>query len=352
MAKKAASIGARTDLARKAKGLSARSLADAVGLSHTAILKICRGELVPTSGTLVRLAQGLGVTVEYLLRPFSVELQGVEFRRKKKLAKREQNAIQAQVEDQLERLLILEEFLPPDDRPKLDLPHISCPTPQDAESAAEELRRKWRLGFDPIRDLTTLLEDRGIRVFAVTAPEAFDGLSGLADHEACIAVGADWPGDRQRFSLAHELGHLVLELPSDDGNRAESTCYRFAGAFLIPAPTLRAELGTKRVHLNVLELRDMKREYGISIQALIVRARDVAIISERQYKSWWPRLSYLGWRKKEPEQLPKERPHWRDRLLQRLLAEDLISASRAAEAAGLPLAEIRRMGGDIESAAH
>ena len=352
MARTEGTIGDRIKLARKARGLSARELATQVGISHTAINKYTSGLATPSSDTLIRLRKALGVSTEYLFRPFTVQLEKVEFRKRTSLLKAARHRIEAQVQDQLERALALEEFLPPGDIPRRKLPKWSCPNAYAAEPAARRLRKAWQLGNAAIRDLIAVMEDHGVRVFEVKGPEAFDGLSGIAGKEAFVAIGAGWPGDRQRLTLAHELGHLVMQMPAKvSKSNAEKLCYRFAGALLLPAERIKAELGGRRHRLTFRELQDLKKEYGTSMQAILRRALDLDIISAITYQHWMRVFRQRGWHKREPgHAVPAERPHRKDRLLERLLAEDLISEGRAAEIAGLPIEQIRQLGAGIEDA--
>jgi len=292
------------------------------------------------------------VSTEYLFRPFTVQLEKVEFRKRTSLLKAARHRIEAQVQDQLERALALEEFLPPGDIPRRKLPKWSCPNADAAEQAARRLRKAWQLGNAAIRDLIAVMEDHGVRVFEVKGPEAFDGLSGIAGKEAFVAIGAGWPGDRQRLTLAHELGHLVMQMPAKvSKSNAEKLCYRFAGALLLPAERIKAELSPHRPHLAWSEVADLKAEYGMSMQAVLHRARDLQIISGSAYRKWCRYFRRQGWRDQEPgHKVPTERPHWSRRVLQRALAEDLISEGRAAEIAGLPIEQIRQLGAGIEDA--
>ncbi|EQD28532.1 helix-turn-helix domain protein, partial [mine drainage metagenome] len=91
------------------------------------------------------------------------------------------------------------------------------------EDAAEAVRKAWDLGYDPIPDLIDVLETHGIRVFMieVNADPKFNGLAASVNHMPVIVVGSNWAGDRQRFTLAHELGHLMLGDRLADGINEE-----------------------------------------------------------------------------------------------------------------------------------
>jgi Zn-dependent peptidase ImmA (M78 family) len=207
---------------------------------------------------------------------------------------------------------------------------------EQVEEAALALRGSWNLGLDPIENLTNILEDQGIKVGLISGFEHFDASTFLADGVPVIVSKADLPGDRQRFNLGHELGHLILDV--EGGLDPEASCHRFVGAFLVPSEAARFELGPRRTTLDVNELYLLKRKYGLSMQAWIFRARDLGIISENAAARLFQRFQANGWRRHEPgEALASEKPQRMERLIYRALAEDLISRSRAQELLGEPL---------------
>ncbi len=144
------------------------------------------------------------------------------------------------------------------------------------------------------------------------------------------------PGDRQRFTLAHELGHLLLEFPADlDADTAEKLVYRFAAAFIVPREAARAELGDRRRRLDLIELALLKREYGLSMAAWVHRAEELGILPEAAARSLFETFDKAGWRLREPgEPYPSQDPRRFERLVRHALAEEVISETRAAELLG------------------
>jgi Zn-dependent peptidase ImmA (M78 family) len=123
----------------------------------------------------------------------------------------------------------------------------------------------------------------------------------------------------------------------------EKAADRFAGAFLVPAPVARFELGERRDTLHLYELHLLKHKYGLSMQGWIYRARDLGILSENATIRLFQDFRRAGWHRHEPgDQLPPEVPKRMERLVLRALAEDLISESRGAELLGKPLAQFYR----------
>ncbi|MDA8218118.1 MAG: XRE family transcriptional regulator, partial [Dehalococcoidales bacterium] len=322
-------IGPRIKLARTRAGLSMRDLAFRVGLSATAISKFERGEAAPRQSTLLRLAKTLNVGVEFFFRQAHVEKLTPAFRKHADLGQRVEEAVQAEITETAERYIMAEELFPHDFFPRASLPSIEVADMSDAEEAAQGVRDVWKLGTDPINDLCGVLEDSGIRIIAVDAPQGFDGFScWINDSIPVIAFNRNVPGDRQRFSIAHELAHLVMVAPETAD--IEKAAHRFAGAFLAPFEAVCQKLGTRRSNLSLDELEILKKEYGLSIAAWIRRASDLNIINASTYKALYKRLSSRGWRTREPGNVPKEEPKRLQLLVHQGLAENFLTPSYAA----------------------
>jgi Zn-dependent peptidase ImmA (M78 family)/transcriptional regulator with XRE-family HTH domain len=325
-------LGQRIKQARKANNMSLRNLAEKAEISAMAISKYERDMDTPSSGVLLRLAQALGVSIDFLFRPYTVSVQLQAYRKHAALGVKGHESIQMRIQEWLERYLEVESFFQEEER-SVTLPVYSIHSIGQAEDAALALRENWNLGLDPIENLTQVLEDRCIKVGLVSGFEHFDACTFMADSIPVIVSKAELPGDRQRFNLGHELGHLILNVK--EGLDPESVCHRFVGAFLVPAQTARFELGSRRTTLDINELYMLKRKYGLSMQAWIFRAKDLGIISEKAAARLFKRFRANGWHRHEPgEALPPERPVRMERLIYRALAEDLISRSRAQELLG------------------
>lgn len=339
-------IGERLKMARKMCGLSQQDVADRVGVSRMSISKYERGKMTPSSDVLVKLSRALGIKVEYLLRPVEITLSVPAFRKKSRLRKREQYMIVERTREWLERYLEVERLfgaLPCFVQPEIDR-HVDAVA--GAERVAEKLREVWELGFDAIGNLMEILEARAIKVGIVEGVDDFDALTMWVNgKEPVIVVKGDIPGDRQRFNLAHELGHLILQ--PGNGLDEEKAAYRFAGAFLVPARAAHQEIGEHREWLHLHELHLLKHKYGLSMQAWIYRAKDLGIISEavagRLFKQFWKK----EWYREEPgDQIASEKPGRMKRLVLRALAEEAISRSRATELLGEPVEQFWKQESD------
>jgi Zn-dependent peptidase ImmA (M78 family)/DNA-binding XRE family transcriptional regulator len=328
-------IGQRIKQARKSNQLSLRDLAEQAEISPMAISKYERDQDTPSSGVLLRLSKALGVKADFFFRPMTTAVQLQAFRKHAALGVKEQESIQMRIQDWVERYLEVESLFP-DEQRKVSLPHRSVSSFDQVEEVALELRQTWNLGLDPIENLIQLLEDRGIKVGLVSGFEHFDACTFIANQAPVIVSKAELPGDRQRFNLGHELGHLVLNIQQE--LNPENASHRFVGAFLAPAEMVRFELGTSRTALDMNELYLLKRKYGLSMQAWIYRAKDLQIISPSTATRLFQRFRANGWHRKEPgDPFPSEKPLRMERLIYRALAEDLISRSRGQELLGEPL---------------
>jgi len=347
-------IGRRLKIARAASGLSLRELSAKMDrpVSAQAIGKYERDEDMPSSGVLINLAKALDVTVDYLLSEDGLVLEGVEFRKKPSTSAREEAAIEARALHFLERYLEVEDLLhlrSIDWEKPRSAPH-PVGDPRDAEDAARSVREDWGLGNDPIPQLAELLEERGVKVISLKL-ENIDGLAARVSRKSQMAArvvvvnGKDW-SERKRFTMAHELGHMVID-PSKSLSdvEVEKAAHRFAGAFLMPADIMRAELGINRSSMSLGELVQIKKRFGVSLQAVAYRCKDLGILKQKAFSDLFRVFTMRGWRKapyKEPGyMLPEvEEPKRFERLCYRALTEQMIGESKAAELLGITVRQL------------
>jgi Zn-dependent peptidase ImmA (M78 family)/transcriptional regulator with XRE-family HTH domain len=347
-------IGQRLKIARAASGLSLRELQEAIQnrVTAQAIGKYERNEDMPSSGVLMALARALGVSEDYLLATDDLVLDGVEFRKKSTASKREEAFVEGRALHLLERYLTLEDVLGLAsviwDRPR------EAPYPvqdvADAENAARSIRVHWGLGVDPIPNLAELFEERGIKILSVDLSD-IDGLTARVRRKGgesipVIVVKEDIWAERKRFTLAHELGHMLMEIrPGVDSEKAAN---RFAGAFLMPVEALWREIGKHRTTISLGELLRLKELFGTSFQAIVYRCHDLGIIGDSAYRQLFRVFNEKGWRKppfKEPGAIPAEaeQPRRMERLCFRALAEGVISEAKAAEILGISVRTLTRL---------
>lgn len=349
-------IADRLKLARHKAGLSLRALSTAMGdkVTAQAIGKYERGEDIPSSGVLSALAEALGVSLSYLLDAQGLVLTSVEFRTKASMTQRDRAHVETDVLEGIERYVQLEQIL------ELDSAEWHCPIPcpralhavSDAEDLARDVREAWQLGLDPIPNMTELLEEKGLKVLSVDLPVGVSGLTCLVGRAAgqqplpVIVVNKQYSLERRRLTLAHELAHRLIQPDGLNARDVEKAANGFAGALLMPAEHLLREAGKRRNALGYRELVDLKRLYRVSGAALLVRLRQLDVISEAILVYAFQSIA-RGWRTQEPEELePAEtrglqEPAQRfERLCYRALAEELISTAKASELLRRPIPEV------------
>lgn len=341
-------LGKRIQRARKALGLSLRDLGKQIALSHAAVKKYEDNEVTPSSDILIKLAKALQVRVEYFFRPERFNLENIHYRKHADMPASHLEEITAKILDQVERRIELENLFPSapvqafsiKNLPKM-INHID-----EVEKLANQVRDQWHLGYDPIPDLINIFEERGIKVFEIDNEQypKIDGLYAKVNEIPVIVVGNQRPGDRQRFTLAHELGHLLLDNRLTAKMDIERCCNRFAGTFLLPKQSLINVLGKHRNFIELRELSLLKQEFGISMTSILHRTEEIKIISNNLYRQLRAIFNDRGWSKKEPdEQYPKERTHIFEKMIFHALAEKYISESKAAELMNIPVVSFRSL---------
>jgi Zn-dependent peptidase ImmA (M78 family)/DNA-binding XRE family transcriptional regulator len=347
-------IGQRLRTARAASGLSLRDLEEKIGkrVSAQMIGNYERDEAMPSSDVLYAVANALGVSEDYILSGGDLVLENVEFRKKEIASKREEASVEGKAIHLLSRYLAVEEALALSsvswDRPR------NAPYPiqdlADAENVARSVRTDWGLGVDAIPNLVELLEERGIKVLSVGL-EDIDGLTARVrrkggDSLPVIVVKANAWAERKRFTLAHELGHMVMDTSAlNDEKQQERAAHRFAGAFLMPAEALWGEIGKRRSSISLGELLHLKKLFGASIQAITYRCHELGIINDHLKRKLFKFFTERGWRSnpyEEPGAMPpeQEEPRRLERLCFRALAENVLGESRAAEILGLSVRDL------------
>ncbi|HNR69508.1 MAG TPA: XRE family transcriptional regulator [bacterium] len=345
----------RLKSARVMQGFSMAELAARMGnrISKQAIGKYEKGLAVPNSENLIALARALSVKLDYFFRPelIKVKLGPPVYRKRQHLSKKSLARIRETVQEQVERYLQVESLFPPQRFPAQRLPDLvtrQVKSFADVEELAVKLRKTWNLGLDPIDNLVQTLEDRHVIVVLLPEIDHFDGLSCWANESIPVVVSKKTEaGDRLRFTVAHELGHLLIDAQGIDEEKAAQ---RFAAAFLVPATVVRQELGESRRVISGAELQQLKIKYGTSMQMWIYRARDLGIISESHAQEWFIAFRRIGHRQEPGAPIEPEEPMRFHKLVFQALAEDLISESRATEFLNWNIDRIReKMLGDFHA---
>ncbi|ABW15624.1 helix-turn-helix domain protein [Parafrankia sp. EAN1pec] len=310
--------GERIRAARTLLGLSQGDLAEASGVGQTMISKIESGAKYPSDDLLDTIAAVTGTPRSFFdVVPLDIPPMTLRFRKSSQAKRGDTKRV-----DQLlaEAYRIVWTLVKQHDRylaPTIPLATGEELSGEDIEELAARTREA--LGLDlhsPVRHVTRICERGGILVAPISLPGDGDesetvGHFGAScwpgpPEPALIGFFPDGPGDRQRFTLAHELGHLVLHTRRHYIPDPEGEANRFAGAFLVPAEPLREAMADQDFTLR--DFAGLKARWGVSIQALIMRGSHLGLIDARRKESLFKQISARGWRKQEPVQVHHEEP--------------------------------------------
>lgn len=327
-------IGRRLQRLRLARNLSLEDLAVKMGgiVTRQAISKYEHGKTNPTPTVLAKLANVLEVNASYFFAEPSIKIEFIAYRQSGQLLEKESERIKSIIECELENRVEILDLLGQVHGAKMPIQAFHVENMEDTEKSAENLREYWDLGLEPIINVTEMLENRNICVINVDADDDFDGISAkVYDQEnnlktVALVTRTDVDVVRQRLNLAHELGHLVLDISKKrDEEDEEKAAFRFGAAFLAPAKRIFEDVGERRSAIQLQELFLLKRRFGLSIQALILRLLELEVINESYYWSLFSLINKLGWRKHEPEDWDIERSYWLEKNVIRLFTEGVIN---------------------------
>jgi len=197
-----------------------------------------------------------------------------------------------------------------------------------AEDAAQALRAEWGLPNGPVKSVIGAIEDAGGMVAArVLAGRGLDAVSQRpATGNPVFLAHAVAPADRQRFTLAHEIGHVVMHRVPAAGQEQQAD--QFASEFLMPARDIRAYFSGR---LDLARFLELKAVWGVSAAALAYRAHALGAVSDWQYRQLQIEMSALGYRTTEPSPLTPERPTALPRLVKSLMRPRCYTAADLAQ---------------------
>lgn len=312
-------IGERIRHARVYCGWSQTQLAEILGVTQPFISQVENG-LPPTDELITRFARASGFSPAFFRRgPLPDLPQGsLRFRKRATALKGDDDRIRVHIRSAIEVTASLSRVA---ELPPVRLKPIQgTVTPELIESQMVRSAREWMgVGsFDPIPNVARALERAGILVVGSSQSiPKHQGVSYWPDFPVgrpIICFTRGMAGDRQRLTLAHELGHLLLhQIRDPEEDQAEAEAFRFAGALLLP---MEAATEAIRPPVTLNSLARIKAHWGIAISALVRRCLDLQIIDEPRRVSLEKQISARGWRKEEPVEVPEEHPTIVRRLLE------------------------------------
>lgn len=323
--------------ARLMRGLSMDQLVHSIqGLvSKQAISKYENDQMMPSPQVLAAIAHALHLPIDYFSRPI-IQIEQISFRRsEKQISSRSEKQMILVAQDKMERYLQLEDLLAKTTPFKNPLKYRKIITMDDVETASQQLRIKWGIGNYPILSVYEMLESFGIKIIEFEAgAECALGFSTFINKKIPLIVvnlSNNHTSERKRFTVLHELAHLLLTFDvSVTDKERERLCHRFAGAFLCPASVFIEELGVRRTAFTLGELVSLRCRYGISVAAIVHRAKDLGVITDTYYNHIYDTHIHTNPLEQGWGTYPiMERTNRYDRLLQRALAEQVITEIQA-----------------------
>lgn len=303
-------------LARESRGMSQKDLADQLNTSPGFICKIETDNKSMPEPTLERMSKLLKYPREFFYQEGEAYLpMSLNYRKRDHVSAKVLMPLEAHLN--IYRLNI-ETIAQKIKLPALNIPDLDLKKIGSEELVAKQLRKTWKIPKGPIPKLTEVLEANGIIVISCDfGTERVDSRTILTkEKHPIIVVNKLHLADRQRFSLAYELGHLVMHshtLPSHDRDISHEANL-FAAGLLLPENELKKDF-EKGVTIPLLG--ELKRKWKVSMISLLYRAADLGFLTDNQKKYMLSQFNQMKIRRREPIELdfPREKP---------LLLRDLI----------------------------
>lgn len=326
-------------LIREYRGYSQAELARRSGFTQGYVSKVESSVIVPSDDAVAKLAATLEWPVEFFARTDRVYGFGTAcmyHRKRASVSVGTLRAVQAMinvVRMSLTPLIREVTFESENSFPVLDIDDFRG----DADRVAQLVRGAWRLPMGPIGNLVETLESAGGIVYRVDfGTRLLDAVSHWAPGmPPLFFVNTEAPGDRVRFSLAHELGHVIMHsAPTSD---MEEDANRFAREFLMPAASIRGSL----MGIDLARAAQLKPYWKVAMAALILRARDLGCINPKRASRLFMQMSSLGYRTTEPVPIAPEKPTLAGRILDIQRREHGYTIEQLVTMAGVPESDFR-----------
>jgi Zn-dependent peptidase ImmA (M78 family)/DNA-binding XRE family transcriptional regulator len=292
-------------LAREVRGLTQQELATILNFPQSTLSKIENGNQRIESDFLKKLGLVLDFPESFFCQDIEVYPPNLHYRKK--------SDVTAKILSYVEALMNIYRFniqklLKSIEIPFTRLPFVDSMSNVRPQEAAVYLRQFWSIPKGAIEDVTKTLEDNGILVIPMDfGSERIDGRSMVTqDGKFIIFINNKLSGDRQRYTLSHELAHVILHINSVNVFEVdiEKEAMVFASEFLMPEKEIRPQLMGK---LTLQKLADLKKYWKVSMQAILYWAGSLKLVTENQSRYLWSQFNALRIRIKEPIDIPNEK---------------------------------------------
>lgn len=287
-------------LARESRGLLQNEIAEKLNVSQSTVTRLEQSNISASEEILKRLSDILNYPQDFFIQTGEVFPMGLSYRKRDNVTVKLLSQIEANITIyrlNLERLLSAMQITPTP-LPLLDAEKLGSPG-----DCAKQLRKIWKLPKGQIENMSEVLEQNGIYLLNFDfETDRVDGRFLTASEKFPIIVtNKRLLGDRQRFTLAYQLGHLVMHQYTSPGfNRDLShEANLFAAEFLMPEKDIKVDLQ----ELTLQKLASLKKKWKVSMQALVYRAEDIGNITERQKNYLIQQFNQHNIRRREPKEL-------------------------------------------------
>lgn len=348
-------IPSRIKQARVSRGYSMGELGDLVGVSRQAISKYEIGTYTPTEAVLSRIASVLRYEISFFRKPLPSDAASpspVFFRSRRSTTKKSKEAAKEKIAIFQEIDKYLRQFV---SFPKVNLPTIDYHFTyeqlniQQIEKFAIAVRNYWGLGSAPIVNLTNVFQKNGIMISVMNLNnKKIDAFSVWKDAIPYIFLSSEKYSDvRLRFTLAHELGHLLLHanyINEEEiqtkviSEKIEKEADLFAAALLLPAATFSNDIYSTSIDHFI----NLKKKWKSSIGSMIYRCQDLDLLTENQIKYLKDQMSYNRYWKSEPLDniIPLEQPFAHKQAFDLILNNHIVTETDVVEEIGCGASEI------------
>ncbi len=335
-------VGERLRMARQAKGLSTRAAAEKLKphleVSHATLASYERDLTRPPIDLMSALATLYDRPLNWFLGS-GPSLSGVRYRNlKSKVGVRDRHQFEGECQRWIDAYIAIEQFL----GEPLSATLSFRPLPEEAPAAVASRFRREILNLDnsePLKSVVDILEQLGVRVMEAHTELSIDGMAARIDDEHVVFLKGSVTNDRARMNAAHELAHIILgDCGAEHDEDDEREAFEFASHLLLTNEMLAAAFKRK----SVVDMVKFKERFGISLAAMVYRAKEQSIIRDAEAKFLWIEFSKRGWRSKEPGQVWSDRSYRFEALVDSALVEQRASLAELARVANVRESELKR----------
>jgi len=324
-------------LARESRGYSQTELADKLSILQSKLSRLESGTIKPKTEDIEAISVALKYPAEFFCQDNQICTTDTHYRKAV--------AIDQKTKLKAEAIMNIYKFNIEEMLKSLDMGNKNIPIMNDQFNSPEKiamyLRSYWSVPKGPINDVSQLLESNGIIIIQIDfETDKIDGRTIITDTgHPIIFVNKNAPGDRQRQTIGHELGHVILHLVPTPifGVDEEAEAWIFGSEFLMPLAECQYDISSG---LTLAKLADLKRYWKVSMSSIVTKANKSKLLTANQAKYLYSQMNARGWKRSEPIPIPKETPTLINRMANVFLDEMLYTKQELADSFKISLEEL------------